>query len=167
MQSHSQGTSDGVSLNFSVYMDCKIDDSISKLQPAKYKERTRPSVQSKAVKRGKVQYASTNDKILEKKSGQHSMLTSFGRSKHTPHLRVFLQFFISSWSLCIAVSPVSELNSATLLFNSLRSSSSFFLWLLGVEKFHLSEKRDLICRKAKQIISKMKGKRNVFRKGLR
>ena len=94
---HSQGTSDGVSLNFSVYMDCKIDDSISQLQPAKYRARTHPSVQSKADKRGEVQYKSKHDeKGLEKKTGQYSILTSFGLSKHTPHLRIFLQVFISS-----------------------------------------------------------------------
>lgn len=52
--------------------------------------------------------------------------TSFGRSKHTPHLRIALQFLISSCSFCIAASPLSEVISATAPFNSMNSSSSFF-----------------------------------------
>lgn len=56
--------------------------------------------------------------------------TSFGRSRHTPHLRIALESLISSCSLCTAASPLAEVNSSTVLLNSTRSSSSFFFSLL-------------------------------------
>lgn len=57
-------------------------------------------------------------------------VTSLGRSEQTVHLIMFLQTLISSCSFCIAVSPVSELSSPILLFNSLSSSSSLILEVL-------------------------------------
>lgn len=80
--------------------------------------------------------------VIKKKMYSTLYVTSLGRSKHTPHLRIPLHSFISSSSFRTVVSSVSEVSSITSFFTSSYCSSSRRLSLLKKSKANKQISRD-------------------------